>query len=429
MDVLAPLRMVNRGFKALRKAKMARTLSSVRRIERVFPPPGRLVVAMTFDDGPTASPARPGSGKGLTESLLDTLRRYGARGTFDVIGSTAGNYPDRKGRSGTALWSGVKYDHYPEFGSDSLAGAANQKALARRILDEGHELANHGMTHIDFGPSRIVYGSRGHFRNSSEVVDDLRKLHDYVKSELGYEMRLARPPHYIDGIPDGKTAYDVYGRLRYNYLAASFDGGGWKASTGDYKRDVDAMVAALERELARDPASLNGQIIFQKDGYNMSGESPIVDALPRQLELLKSYGYQVVTVSELLDMSPFTDVSPADPFFPGVLALAKRGFRAGFRDNSFSPGRPVTGGELAAILEGPWPEKVAGPGALQAGLSGRTGSPLTAREVAAALAGKQDQAAVRLLGALPKDVDPDRPLPRGWAAHLVLAALDSGLIG
>ena len=103
MDVLAPLRMVNRGFKALRKAKMARTLSSVRRIERVFPPPGRLVVAMTFDDGPTASPARPGSGKGLTESLLDTLRRYGARGTFDVIGSTAGNYPDRKAGRDCAL--------------------------------------------------------------------------------------------------------------------------------------------------------------------------------------------------------------------------------------------------------------------------------------------------------------------------------------
>jgi len=429
MDVLAPLRLVNRGLKALRKAKMARTLSSVRRIERVFPPPGRLVVAMTFDDGPTASPARPGSGKGLTESLLETLRQYGARGTFDVIGSTAGNYPDREGRLGTALWSGVKYDHYPEFGNDSLAGMFNQKELARRIIDEGHELTNHGLTHIDFGPSRIVYGSRGHFRNSREVESDLRGLHDYVKSELGYEMRLARPPHYIDRIPDGKSAYDVYGRLQYNYLAASFDGGGWKASSGDYKRDVDAMVGALERELRRDPASLNGQIIFQKDGYNMSKESPIVDALPRQLELLKSYGYQVVTVSELLEMSPFTDVSPSAPFFPGVLALAKRGFRAGFRDNSFSPDRPITAGELAAILEGPWPEKVAGPGVLQAIPSGRAGSTLTAKEVAAVMAKGQDQAAVRLLGVLPKEVDPGRPVSRGWAAQMALAALDLGLIG
>jgi hypothetical protein len=133
----------------MKKARMGRMLSAVRRVERVFPPPGRLVVAMTFDDGPTASPARPGNGKRLTESLLDTMKTYGARGTFDVIGSTAPNYPDREGRPGTALWSGVIYDHYPLFGQDSLAGVANQRDLARRILDEGHELTNHGNTHVD----------------------------------------------------------------------------------------------------------------------------------------------------------------------------------------------------------------------------------------------------------------------------------------
>ena len=126
------------------------------------------------------------------------------------------------------------------------------------------------MTHIDFRTQSIVYGSRGTFETSSEVVDDLRKLHDYVSPNSGTRCALpARLTHRRN--PDGKTAYDVYGRLRYNYLAASFDGGGWKASTGDYKRDVDAMVAALERELARDPASLNGQIIFQKDGLQHVG--------------------------------------------------------------------------------------------------------------------------------------------------------------
>ena len=423
MDVLEPLRLVNRCVKAVKKARMGRTLSSVRRIERVFPPPGQLVVAMTFDDGPTASPATPGNGNGLTESLLNTMKDFGARGTFDVIGSTASNYPDREGRTGTALWSGVKYDHYPMFGQDSLAGVANQKALARRMLDEGHELTNHGNTHVDFGPSHIVYGSRGHFRDSQEVYQDLRALHDLVRAELGYEMRLARPPHYIDGIRDGKNAYDVYGRLRYNYLAASLDGGGWKASSGDYARDVNAMVDAVKRELEKDPASLNGQIIFQKDGYSMSKQSPIVDALPRQLDLLRSFGYRVATVSELLDMSPFTDVPPSAPYFPGVRSLAKAGYRVAFRDNSFKPERPISGDEVAALLDGPWPQDVSGRGRLTAGSTGRTGT-VSAREVAGVLGKGQEYGRDRLLSMLPSGSDPDRPVSRGWAAQMAATALD-----
>jgi hypothetical protein len=126
MGILEPLRAANRYLKAYRKAQMGRRLSAVRRIERVFPPPGQLVVAMTFDDGPTASPAHPGDGRGLTTALLDTMAAYGAHGTFDVIGTTADNYPDTEGRLGGALWSGRRYDHYPEFGRDELAGVVNE---------------------------------------------------------------------------------------------------------------------------------------------------------------------------------------------------------------------------------------------------------------------------------------------------------------
>lgn len=146
MWMLEPLRAANRYVKAFRRARMGRHLSRVRRIERVYPPAGRRVVAMTFDDGPTASPARPGDGRGLTELILEALAKYGARGTFDVIGTTAGNYPDTGGKLGTPLWSGVKYDHYPEFGRDEMAGVVNQKALARRMVAEGHELSNHVTT-------------------------------------------------------------------------------------------------------------------------------------------------------------------------------------------------------------------------------------------------------------------------------------------
>jgi len=107
------------------------------------------------------------------------------------------------------------------------------------------------------------------------VVKDLQALHELVKGVTGFEMKLGRPPHYIDRTADGRDAYDAYRVLGYEYLGASFDGGGWRASCGDYRKDVEAMVAPLKAALKHDPDSLNGQIIFEKDGYNMSAESPV----------------------------------------------------------------------------------------------------------------------------------------------------------
>ena len=59
---------------------------------------------------------------------------------------------------------------------------------------------------------------------------------------------------------------------------------------------------------AGDPDFFCGQIIFQKDGYNMAKRTPVAFALGQQLALLQEYGYQVVPVGELLAESPFADV-------------------------------------------------------------------------------------------------------------------------
>ena len=68
-------------------------VSYTRRIERVKT--GRRIVAMTFDDGPMDVPASPDlfGGRPLTDVILDTLEKYGARGTFDVIGDTSAGIP------------------------------------------------------------------------------------------------------------------------------------------------------------------------------------------------------------------------------------------------------------------------------------------------------------------------------------------------
>ena len=343
-------RKVNAQLKKYRKQQNGKLLSPVRRIEFVHPPAQGRYVAMTFDDGPSALPPSPGGGdKGLTDTLLDILKEYGATATFDVIGDTSQNYPDEPGKPGDFTWSGVHYDHYPQFEMDHLAGAVNQPELVRRILAEGHEISNHGYAHRLFGPMRAVYGERHHFQNLSEVVDDLQKLHSYLQKEFGYTMRLSRPPHYIDNIPGGGSSYDAYRVLGYHYMAASFDGDGWMPNP-TYQEDVDKMITPLRQALDQDENALNGKIIFQKDGCNMMLRTPVADGLAAQLKLLNDAGYQVVPVSRLMELSPFEDLDPRSPEFPYVQQLLARDRVIGYRNNTFHGERPVTADECYLML-------------------------------------------------------------------------------
>ncbi len=349
-------RKANRYRKTRKKIAAGRYLSPVRRIERTAALRSGRYIAMTFDDGPSAAFTNPpvnGCEKGLTLELLDILSQFGAKGTFDVIGTTELNYPDSEGKADDFTWSGVKYDHYPNFGNDKLAGVKNQLELASKIVKGGHELANHGYRHIIFGPMKLVYGKRANFITLREVINDLNELHTMVNNELGYQMKLSRPPHYIDKIPDGYTSYDAYRYMGYNYLAASFDGGGWKPSCGDYRQDVKAMVDPIKAALESNINSLNGQIIFQKDGFNMSHQTPVADALYEALEMLSQAGYKVITASELIAKSPFEDIDDTDPVFEQVRDMSAAGYIMGYKNNTFQPDRVITCGELALMATPP----------------------------------------------------------------------------
>lgn len=324
------------------------SLSSVRRISRVHPIKGQRMVAMTFDDGPCAKDFK-GEGKGLTCSILDTLAKYSARATFNVIGTTEDSYPDVAGKLGSATFGGVKYDHYPCYGEDHLGGVMNQPELVRRILAGGHELSNHSCRHRLFGRKSIMYGARVPLGSFPEVINDLVELHSYVKANFDYEIKLARPSHYVEKIPGGGTVYDAYQMMGYQYLAASFDGDGWQPASS-YSLEVSHMIEPMRELLSEDPCALNGQIIFQKDGCNMNLRSPIVDALPAQLDLLASFGYQVVTVSELLEQSPLMDLSPESYAMPYVKELLRRGHIVGYRNNTFHGERLLTKEDALLML-------------------------------------------------------------------------------
>ena len=329
-------------------------LSYTRRIERVKTE--KRVCAMTFDDGPMDLPAAPDrfDGRSLTDVLLDTLAQFGARGTFDVIGDTGENYPDQAGKVGSAAWGGVKYDHYPDIGRDGMGGAAHCDRLVRRILNEGHQITNHGYRHIIFGKKPFDYGAREYLGSVDKAVDDLNRLHHLMEERYGYQITMTRPPHYVDKMQGGFTSYDVCDRLGYQYMAASFDGAGWLPSTlpdadAALDAEVNAMVEPVRRALEQDPDFFCGQIIFQKDGYNMAKRTPVAFGLSRQLELLREYGYQVVTVAELMEESPFADLGRDDPLFDKLCRLqADRA--VAYSDNRVRLDQPMTWGELAMLM-------------------------------------------------------------------------------
>lgn len=345
-------RKANRRIKDERKRRMGAFLSPVRRIERVAPVSGERICAMTFDDGPANVPASPdvAQGRALTRHLCDVLTAYDCAATFDVVGDTSENYPDKRGKPDTAYWGGRRFDHYPDIGMDKSGGAVNCPELVEHLLHSGMELSNHGYRHILCGPMRAVYGRREFFKNIGEVVSDLKRLHDYIENTFSYKMQLARPPHYIDGIPGGFSTFDAYTIMGYNYMAASFDGGGWLPTKNGYESDVEAMTGLISRALERDPDCLNGQIIFQKDGCNMSRLTPIASALEPQLKLLRAHGYRVVPVSDLLKRSPFEDIGDKDACFEAARALTQRGCVTGYKNNTFQPERKLIFGELCAML-------------------------------------------------------------------------------
>ncbi len=326
----------------------------VRRIERIKT--DKRVCAMTFDDGPMGLPAAPDGfdGRGLTDLLLDTLKCHNARATFDIVGCTAENYPDKAGKLGSAAWGGEKYDHYPDINADGYGGAINCSDTVRRMLDEGHELANHGYRHIIFGKKPFVYGKREHFNTIDEVTSDLSKLHNYIKDNFGYEIKLSRPPHYVDRIDKSFTSYDAYALMNYGYMAASYDGGGWLPSglpeaDAATKDEIDAMVRVIEKRLCEDPDFFCGQIIFGKDGYNMAKRTPVAYALDKQLELLDKYGYTVIPVSELMEESPFADVGRECDILPELIELSKTRAIA-YSDNTLRLQNKMTNYEYAMLV-------------------------------------------------------------------------------
>ena len=134
----------------------------------------RMLIALTFDDGPTGS----------TEDILDTLERYGARATFFVLGNMV---------------------------------EANEE-MVRRAHKSGNEIFGHSWSH-----SRLTGLSY------DQVSDDILRTHEAITNIIGEAPRFFRPPYGVSN----ETVRQASGNLGFTMINWDVDPSDWATMDPD----------------------------------------------------------------------------------------------------------------------------------------------------------------------------------------------------
>lgn len=142
--------------------------------------------------------------------------------------------------------------------------------IAQRIQQDGHEIGSHGYRHINL--SNL---------SKSEIIDEVNKAHSNIKEITGVEARLIRTPNgdYNDTV--------IQGIHEANYEAIQ-----WSCDSLDWMNP--GINTIIERVSKR---AKSGDIILMH-ASDTCKQTP--DALPAVLKNLKEQGFEIVTVSELL---------------------------------------------------------------------------------------------------------------------------------
>ncbi len=185
-------------------------------------------IAMTFDDGP-----KPGQ----TDRLLDMLKARGIRATFFVVGQNAAAYPE----------------------------------MIKRMVDEGHEVANHSWNH----PSLTKVGASG-------VQSQILQTDAAIIAAGAPKPTIMRPPYGATNATINKRLNEEFGQ---KVILWSVDPLDWKVRNA----------AHVTREILK--STVPGSIVLAHDIH-----ASTVDAMPGTLDALTAKGLKFVTVSELIAM-------------------------------------------------------------------------------------------------------------------------------
>ena len=169
-----------------------------------------------------------------------------------------------------------------------LASAINDESgpMLQRMVDQGCEIGVHGLTH-----ELMTNFSGG--QNAMRLL----KACDVISSRIdgGYQPKTMRPP-------GGTTNGQVTSGAKQAGLAVVR----WSVDTVDwYTQNVEKIMEVVKKK------TKNGAIILCHDHHK-----PTLDALDEMIPWLLEQGYDLVTVSELLESS-------GTPLEPGRVYLCK----------------------------------------------------------------------------------------------------------
>jgi cellulose synthase/poly-beta-1,6-N-acetylglucosamine synthase-like glycosyltransferase/peptidoglycan/xylan/chitin deacetylase (PgdA/CDA1 family) len=216
-------------------------------------------VALSFDDGPDPD---------WTPKILDILKKYKVKGTFFMIGEVA----------------------------------EENIGVLRRVYREGHEIGNHTWTHPDI--SEI----------SNRQVDlELNLTERLFASELGVQPLYFRPPYSIDQEPDTNDQAAPVARIQalgYVIIGNKIDTNDWDEHPRKTPQEITDSVFQQIKDMETKPWN-RGSVILLHDG---GGErSATIAALPVLIEALRSRGYEIVPVSELVGKTRAEVMPPLTP--------------------------------------------------------------------------------------------------------------------
>lgn len=202
-------------------------------------------IALTFDDGPSLRD---------TGTLLDLLANEDVRVTFFVLGS-------------------------------QLASGKTRRALTARAAEEGHEIANHGYSHLLLKQA-----------SETQIREELSKTSVLIEQTTGSKPTLMRAP--MNGFND--TTKAVCQDLEMAIVSWS-----WQNCPEDWNHRGDPQyIADFVVEHAE-----NGQIILLHDTNNTT-----IEAMPAMIAGLKARGFRFMTVSELLSYGGENEPEPGQVY-------------------------------------------------------------------------------------------------------------------
>jgi peptidoglycan-N-acetylglucosamine deacetylase len=220
-------------------------------------------IALTFDDGPDPR---------YTPAILDVLHYYRVPATFFVIG----------------------------------ANATSQTPLVRRIFRDGHDIGNHTFTHPNIAAI-----------SEQQLTLEISATERLLESTLGRRTILFRPPYAVDSQPE--TAEDLkplrlVSRLGYYLVEMNIDPTDWQSPGAD----------EIVKEVLEKAVNHEGNVVLLHDGGG--DRSQTLNALPRIIEGLRSRGFELVAVSDLLGLDRDAIMPRVSPAAMAVAHINHVGF-------------------------------------------------------------------------------------------------------